>query len=400
MARQQQQSPPNQQQQPGNQSKKTELQARLEDFERELVSPKISSQLAAVLPNKQSVSQEIEMIKSTMRRAATENPTRNPLLCTRQSLYAAVVQVFELGLQPLPALGHVHFIPFENHGKLICQLIIGYRGYIELSRRSGITSGMTSDVVYENDYFRFERGDTPIMKHVPYYAVRFSPEAREAFAGKLPTESGKLVAAYCSVQMKDGFKQSEVVAEDYIKKVRAVSRAKREDSPWNQWPDQMWKKTAIRYTLKYVPLSPEDRLFRAIEVDERAFLDFGRTVETTGTEVPSNSKKPRSASRTPEVQTADPETGEMPLDDEGSESQEQSGMDQYSNAHSSDESSNPEASAGAPNDTTSSAPSASAENDEGKQNAGGQETPSSDKDGANPPEDAPRGRRRPRRSSS
>lgn len=256
---------------------KSELQSRLESFESFLVSPKISSQLAKALPNSIDLNQEIELIKNTIRR------TPKLLMCTRESLFAAVVQVFELGLQPTPALGHAYFVPFDMKGRMTCQLIIGYRGFIELARRSGTVSSIRAESVFENDYFRYRLGLEPQLEHVPYDVIRFDDVARAAKRGQTADSPGKLIAAYCVVTLKDGTKEFRVVTDEYVKRVKKMSRSSdRADSPWKQWEDQMWSKTAIRHTLKFVPLSPEDRLVKGLEIDERAFSDVGRSIDTTG----------------------------------------------------------------------------------------------------------------------
>ena len=38
-----------------------------------------------------------------------------------------------------------------------------------------------------------------------------------------------------------------------INKIKTMSRASREDSPWRQWPDEMMKKTALRRLTKLLP---------------------------------------------------------------------------------------------------------------------------------------------------
>jgi recombinational DNA repair protein RecT len=99
---------------------------------------------------------------------------------------------------------------------------------------------------------------------------------------------GKLIAAYSVVSLKDGTKEFRVVTQEFINRIKKASRGSNHpDSPWKHWEDQMWAKTAIRQTLKFVPLSPEDRLFKGLDVDENAFTDIGKTpIETTGVDVP------------------------------------------------------------------------------------------------------------------
>ena len=317
MAQQQQeQKPPRQ---------KSDLQLRLESFENYLVKPNITAQLAKALPNAASVSQEIELVKNTIRR------TPKLLMCTRESLFAAVVQVFELGLKPVPALGHAYFIPFETNGRLICQLIIGYRGLIELSRRSGVVSSIRAEVVYQNDYFRYRLGLDPQLDHVPFDVISFDDAARAAKRGQTATEPGPIIAAYCVVSLKDGTKEFRVVTNEYIQRIKKVSRgSSRADSPWKQWEDQMWAKTAVRHTLKFVPLSPEDRLVKGLEVDERAFTDIGRSIDTTGTSL-SDTETPEPVSKNgSNGRSTTPSTDDDPLGDVGTdETPAQSGLDRF-----------------------------------------------------------------------
>jgi recombinational DNA repair protein RecT len=52
--------------------------------------------------------------------------------------------------------------------------------------------------------------------------------------------------------------------------VQQVSRAQAEESPWNQWPDEMARKTVIRRLYKRLPSSTEmDRYLNATPVVER-----------------------------------------------------------------------------------------------------------------------------------
>lgn len=304
------------------QTQKTEMQQKLDQFDRFLNGEKVVAQLARALPDAQNVKQEIELIKNTVRR------TPKLLLCTRESLYAAVVQTFELGLKPLPALGHAYFIPFNNKGRMICQLIIGYRGLIELGRRSGVVSSIRAEVVRRGDYFRYRLGLNPELDHVPADVLEFEDStkqqiARAMLAGK---PAGQLIAAYSVVTFKDASKEFRVVTDQFIQRVRKMSRgADHPDSPWKNWEDQMWAKTAIRQTLKFVPLSPEDRLLRAIEVDEKAFVDVGKPyIDTTGVAAADNG-----AAGSGNGHGSAPEEPGLDTNSDETEQETRSGMDQY-----------------------------------------------------------------------
>ncbi|EKF2878464.1 recombinase RecT, partial [Escherichia coli] len=82
-----------------------------------------------------------------------------------------IVQCSQLGLEPGSALGHAYLLPFgnknEKSGKKNVQLIIGYRGMIDLARRSGQIASLSARVVREGDEFNFEFGLDEKLIHRP-----------------------------------------------------------------------------------------------------------------------------------------------------------------------------------------------------------------------------------------
>lgn len=65
--------------------------------------------------------------------AATEVRKNKALLNTEPtSFLGSVMQAAQLGLEPGSALGQAYLVPYGNQ----CQLIIGYKGMIDLARRS------------------------------------------------------------------------------------------------------------------------------------------------------------------------------------------------------------------------------------------------------------------------
>jgi len=267
------------------QKPKNEALVKLQAFGKFLDQQRVTDQLALVLPNKLQVDRQKKLLLSSLRR------TPKVLFTTHESLVGAVLQTFELGLSPIAALGHAYFVPFESKGRLICQLIIGYRGLIELARRSGVVSSIRAEVVRRGDYFHYSLGLSPDLQHVPADVLEYATEeqrlaVRQALGGK-PAD-GRLVAAYAVVILKDGTKEFRVVTQEFINRIKKASRGSNHpDSPWKNWEDQMWAKTAIRQVLKFVPLSPEDQLIKGLEVDEAAFSGI-KTLETVGTDVPES----------------------------------------------------------------------------------------------------------------
>lgn len=227
-------------------------------------------------------------------RIVTTECRKTPALlnCNTESFLGAVLQCAQLGLEPGGALGHCYLLPFGNgkakDGRPNAQLIIGYRGMIDLARRSGQIVSICAYTVHEKDHFVWRLGLDPDIEHVP------SPEA----------DRGPMTYVYAVAKLKGGGVQFEVMSRAEVEKVRKQSKAG-SSGPWVTHFDEMAKKTVIRRLFKYLPVSIEAA--RAVEVDERA--DRGEAVtpqdfidvayEDLGTEVP------------PEAVTVDGTTGEI-----------------------------------------------------------------------------------------
>ena len=187
---------------------------------------------------------------------ATTVITRNPDIakCTTSSLIGAVLQSAILGLDPTPQLGQCYFVPYWNSKikKYEVQFMIGYQGYLELARRSGQIESVSAYVVYEKDEFEVELGLEPKLKHKPNFTV---------------VDRGQPVAAYAIWKYKDGGYYFEVMTKEEILKAKAVSKAAESPySPWNTFEEEMWRKTVIRRSRKYVPVNVE--IQKAILTDE------------------------------------------------------------------------------------------------------------------------------------
>lgn len=166
----------------------------------------------------------------------------NPL-----SFLAAVIQCSQLGLEPSSGLGHAYLVPYKDE----VQVIIGYRGMIELARRSGQIVSIGAYCVYERDKFEMSFGLDPDIKHTPEWR----------------SDKGDLVAVYAVAKLKDGGTQFEVMSRSQIDEIKASATANKRSSPWFDHFDEMARKTVIRRLFKYLPISVE--MAKAIEVEER-----------------------------------------------------------------------------------------------------------------------------------
>lgn len=206
----------------------------------------VKSQIAAALPR--HITPEMFM------RVATTSIAANPMLkqCDVASLVRQLLTCAQLGLVPDGIRGQAYLIPFRNRKKNIVevQLIPGYRGLMDLARRSGEVIRIESRVVRDGDHFEFEYGLNPTLIHKP----------TQAGGG------GKLLAVYAIGWLKDGSSQFDMMWKADVDKIRERSRASGA-GPWVTDYDAMAQKTVTRRLCKWLPSSSE--LAQAIALDER-----------------------------------------------------------------------------------------------------------------------------------
>jgi len=140
------------------------------------------------------------------------------------------------------------------------------RGLLKVARNSGEIAHIDAAAVYQEDEFRFERGDEPKLIHIPYMGSK---------------DPGDVIAAYMIVKLTNGEVHREVMSRRDIEKVREASKAKNGPG-WSTWYDQFAIKSVIKRGTKLLPQS-SDRLARVIEHDNEAMgFDFNqRGTDTT-----------------------------------------------------------------------------------------------------------------------
>lgn len=214
--------------------------------------PAMKSQLAAALPRHMTADRMIRIVTTEIR--------KTPALaqCDQGSFIGAVVQCSQLGLEPGGALGHAYLIPFGNgkskSGQFNVQLIIGYRGMIDLARRSGQIVSLSARAVRYDDEFSFEYGLEENLIHRP---------------GE--NEDSPITHVYAVARLKDGGTQFEVMTAGQIDKIKSQSKAS-SNGPWVTHWEEMAKKTVIRRLFKYLPVSIE--MQKAVILDEKAESDI------------------------------------------------------------------------------------------------------------------------------
>ena len=169
--------------------------------------------------------------------------------CTPGSFFGALMQCAGLGLEP-NLIGHAYLVPYRDRksGQYVCQFIPGYRGLLDLVRRSGEVIGSPrAEIVYENDVFKIERGmERDEFVHVPYYLredVKFE-------------DGGAIRGAYLHVRYKAGGADVFYMPIDKIEKRRGRSAAK-DSGPWQTDYEAMVLKTVVRAHFSWLPVSIE-----------------------------------------------------------------------------------------------------------------------------------------------
>ena len=258
-----------------------------------LEDPRVMKAMAEAAPQHLSPQRLLRVMAQAMRK------TPQLALCNPLSLLGAMISCASLGLEPNTPLGHAYLIPFAKRGKnpqgrwetvgYEINLIIGYQGLIDLSRRTGSLVSIHADVVYEGDDFSFEYGSNMHLRHVPH-------GSRE---GRKPTYG------YAHSKLEDG-EAFEVLPYPEVLRIRDNAQAYKEamrqkaegdkrwaTTPWVAYEHEMACKTMVRRLAKWLPKSIE--FATAVQMDslaERGMIDFEQIAS-----VPQLANDPEGAAR-------------------------------------------------------------------------------------------------------
>lgn len=229
---------------------------RVNTIEAMLRDDRVRRALAEALPQGLDTTRFARIAATSLRRNARLRQ------CSPGSFLSALLQAAQLGLEIDSGLGHAYLVPYKAE----CTLILGYRGLVDLARRSGQVSTVQAHVVRQGDDFYYSFGLEPRLHHEP----------------TSPIES-KVTHAYAVVKLRDGNTQFDVMARDQIDAIRRRSRAGTE-GPWVTDFDEMAKKTVLRRLAKLLPMSAEAH--RAVTLDEHADAGLSQAFEVELDELP------------------------------------------------------------------------------------------------------------------
>lgn len=194
---------------------------------------------------------------------AAANKVPKLMECSQESVASCMMDLSRWGLEPDGR--HAHLIPYEDRkaGKVVCQLIVDYKGLVQLAYRTGNVAKIHADKVCENDVFEVDRGE--VTRHqIDYRKPR-----------------GAAYAFYCIIKGKDGSEKTEVMTLEEVQAIRSRSRSGG-SGPWATDFDEMAKKTVFRRASKWIELSSEirDAYDREDEI-EGTVIHRGPSVKTS-----------------------------------------------------------------------------------------------------------------------
>ena len=198
----------------------------------------------------------------TLVKSAILASMKNPQLekCSQSSVATALVQAAQLGFTDVSGtLGQCYLVPYNG----VCQLIIGYRGMIELARRSGEVVSLDAQPVFKGDVFERTLGDNPSFVHKP-------GDGEQAY--------GNLVGCYVIARFKDGG-----IHRSFMRKAE-IDAVKKNSGPWREHPIQMALKTVVRRAFKWWPMSLDlqrDLQEMGTKAESRALAEDILDVEAT-----------------------------------------------------------------------------------------------------------------------
>ena len=197
--------------------------------------------------------------------------------CSPQSVLSCLMKCSALGMEPsaVDGLGRAYILPFKNKttGRKEATLILGYKGMIDLARRSGEIKDISARVVHQGDEFDYEYGLTEGLRHVP------SSE---------PVDGRPMTHVYMVAHFKDGGHYIDVMSKAEVDDIRKRSKTPN-NGPWVTDYEAMARKTVIRRAFPYLPVSVQtEQDVAADDTTPTVYDDEGIQLFPDAVEVPEN----------------------------------------------------------------------------------------------------------------
>lgn len=206
--------------------------------------------------------------------------------CDPQSVAACVATSAMTSLMPGGPNPDCYLVPRRVKGAQQLNWMISHRGLIKLAQRAGFT--LRGRVVYADEVFEYEEGETIHVRHVPNLDRADTPWEQVR---------GVIVRVY---RVSDG----RCIGVEYVNRAQIEKRRNQSDayqrgqkpgaddwarsSPWFKWPEEMAIKTAIKYAFARGGIPIDDVLVR-----EALTRDADDAIETTAVTVPPETRPAR-----------------------------------------------------------------------------------------------------------
>jgi len=204
-------------------------------------------ELRAALPRHLVVDRFIRMVLT----CAQHNPKL--LAATPASMYRAVLQCAQLGLEPDSLRGLVYLIPRYSKKKAALEVNVqlGYQGLMQLARQSDQITVIEAHEVFMGDKFDYQYGTDQYLHHKPAHG---------------DVQEIDFVWALARIR-------GEIHPQFQVLDMTSVDAARQrggspEEGPWKTDFAAMAKKTVLIRLCRYLPASTE--LATAVALDQRA----------------------------------------------------------------------------------------------------------------------------------
>lgn len=150
--------------------------------------------------------------------------------CTPESIVNAILNIARTSVTLNPVLKLAYLVPRKTQ----CCLDFSYTGLIGLLTESGVIKYVNATVAYEDEEFAYN----PITMSILHRPT--NPRTEEE-------QNRRLVnGAYSRAVLPDGTVVYEYMPFWELEKIRMKSPIKSENSIWNEWTFEMYKKSVIR----------------------------------------------------------------------------------------------------------------------------------------------------------
>lgn len=150
--------------------------------------------------------------------------------CTPESIVNAILNIARTSVTLNPVLKLAYLVPRKTQ----CCLDFSYTGLVGLLTESGVIKYINATVAYEDEKFAYNPITMSILHRIT------NPRTEEE-------QNRRLVnGAYSRAVLPDGTVVYEYMPFWELEKIRMKSPIKSENSIWNEWTFEMYKKSVIR----------------------------------------------------------------------------------------------------------------------------------------------------------